>query len=221
VAEPGDAAVEDLRGLRTAVQYALRQSRNKVVAVSGLAPRAGKSFVSLNLAHLLAAADGRVLLVDGDLRRGNLHGQLGVDGHPGLSDVLSGKAVLEAAVRPTATPGLDLLPAGTYVVAPAELLAGDRLQQVLAELGQRYGVVIVDTPPVLSVVDSALVGRHAGVNLVVLRAGEHSLREISSGLKRLVQGGVLVRAAILNEVRPSLGRGPARRYRDYYSVAKS
>lgn len=219
VAEPLDDAVEDLRALRTSVQFAIRQARNNVVSVSGLAPRAGKSFVSVNLAHLLAAAEGRVLLIDGDLRRGGLHRQLGVEGEPGLADVLSGKAQLEAAVRSSRTPGLDLLPAGTVVASPAELLAGDRLQQLLTELGRRYGVVIVDTPPVLSLADSALVGRHAGVNLLVLRAGEHSVREISYALRRLVQAGVAVRGAILNHVRPALGSARARRHRRYYAGA--
>jgi tyrosine-protein kinase Etk/Wzc len=216
IAEPLDTAVEDLRGLRTSVQYALRQSRNNVVGVTGLAPCAGKSFVSVNLAHLLAAADRRVLLVDGDLRRGGLHRQFGVEGEPGLADLLGGKAELDAAVRSSGTRGLDVLPAGTLVPNPAELLAGDRLQQVLTELGRRYEVVIVDTPPVLSVADSALVGRHAGVNLLVLRAGEHTTREISTALNRLVQGGVVVRGAVLNEVRPSLGRRRAW-YREYYA----
>lgn len=214
--KPLDAAVEDLRALRTVVQHALRQSRNNVVGVNGLAPRAGKSFVSTNLAHLLAAADGRVLLVDGDLRRGDLHRQFGIEGEPGLSDVLSGKAELDAAVRPSGAPGLDLLPSGAVVPNPAELLASDRLQRVLSELGRRYSVVIVDTPPVLAVADSALVGRHAGVNLLVLRAGEHSAREISTALKRLVHGGMIVQGAILNDVRPSLAR--SRRYRSHYAT---
>jgi tyrosine-protein kinase Etk/Wzc len=218
-AEPADTAVEDLRGLRTSVQHALRQARNNVVGVSGLAPQAGKSFVSVNLAHLLAAAEGRVLLVDGDLRRGTLHRQFGFEEAPGLADVLSGTAELEAAVRPSGTPGLDLLPAGRVTASSAELLAGDRLQRILSELGRRYGAVIVDTPPILSVADSALVGRHAGVNLLVLRAGEHSVREISWALRQLVQGGVTVTGAVLNEVRPSLG-GAARaaRYRRRYAV---
>ncbi len=219
-ANPADAAIEDLRGLRTSVQFALRQSRNNVVGVSGLAPRAGKSFVSVNLAHLLAAADGRVLLVDGDLRRGGLHRHFGVEGQPGLSDVLSGAAELDAAVRPSGAPGLDLLPAGTLMASSAELLAGDRLPHVLSELGRRYGVVIVDTPPILSVADSALVGRHAGVNLLVLRAGEHSIREISYALRRLVQVGVAVRGVILNDVPSSLGRAArAARYRRRYAAA--
>jgi tyrosine-protein kinase Etk/Wzc len=216
-ASPADAAVEDLRGLRTAVQFALRTARNNVVVVGGLAPRAGKSFVSVNLAHLLVAAHGRVLVVDADLRRGVLDRLLGVEGKPGLTDVLGGAAELDAAVRPTGTQGLDVLPAGTPVAHGGELLAGDRLERVLAEAGRRYAVVLVDTPPVLAVADSALIGRHAGVNLMVLRAGEHTVAEITAALRRLSQGGVVVRAAVLNDVRPAAhGARRWRRYRAAY-----
>jgi tyrosine-protein kinase Etk/Wzc len=216
VAKPADPAVEDLRDLRTSVQFAMRQSRNNVVGVSGLAPGAGKSFVSVNLAHLLAAAEGRVLLVDADLRRGDLHRQFGVEAQPGLSDVLSGEAQPDAVIRATATPNLDLLPAGSLPKNPGELLAGGRLQQLLADLGRRYGVVVVDTPPILSVADSALVGRHAGLNLLVIRAGAHSAEEISFALRRLSRGGVLVRGAVLNDLRPSMARyGRSGRYRRY------
>jgi tyrosine-protein kinase Etk/Wzc len=220
VAEPGDAAVEELRGLRTSVQFALLRARNNIIAISGLAPKAGKSLVSVNLAHLLAAADGgRVLLVDADLRRGVLHRYFGMQGQPGLADVVSGTASLDEAVHATDTPNLDLLPSGRLPSNPAELLAGAPFQQLLADVGRKYKAVVVDTPPILSVTDSALVGRHAGLNLLVLRAGEHSLGEISAALRRLVQSGVSIRGAILNDVRPAWGRyGRSGRYRRYELV---
>jgi tyrosine-protein kinase Etk/Wzc len=215
VVDPEDAAVEDLRSLRTSVQFALLRAQSNVIAIGGLAPKAGKSFVSVNLAHLLAAAHGRVLLVDGDLRRGVLHRYFGVDAQPGLAEVVRGTAQLEDALRSAVAPNLDLLPAGGEVTNPAELLAGAPFQQTVSLLRERYKVVIVDTPPILSVTDSALVGRIAGVNLLVFRAGEHSAREISAALRRLVQNGVTVRGAILNDVRPSYGRYGRGRYRRY------
>lgn len=216
VVEPGDAAVEELRGLRTSVQFALLRARNNIITIGGLAPRAGKSLVSVNLAHLLAAAGGRVVLVDGDLRRGVLHRYFQVEPHPGVAEVVTGVSKLDEALHVTDTPNLDLLPAGRLPTNPAELLASAPFQELLDELGRRYKAVIVDTPPILSVTDSALVGRHAGVNLLVLRAGEHSIGEILSALRRLVQSGVTIRGAILNDVRPTWGRygrsGHSRRY---------
>jgi tyrosine-protein kinase Etk/Wzc len=216
VVDPTDAAVEDLRSLRTGVEFALLRATNNVVAVGSPGPRAGKSFVSVNLAHLLAASNGRVLLVDGDLRRGILHRYFALEAEPGLSDALTGEATLDAAIHPTESHQLDVLPAGRHATNPADLLASARFPQLLEEVGRRYKVVVIDTPPILSVTDSALVGRHAGVNLLVLRAGEHSTREIAHAVKRLVQNGVTVRGAILNDVRPSAGRyGRPNRYRRY------
>lgn len=218
IARPKDAAVEDLRGLRTSVQFALQHARNHVVGISGLAPGAGKSFVSMNLAHLLAAAGERVVLVETDLRRGGLDRYFGGETLPGLADILNGSAQLQDALRETTTPGLDLLPRGTLPDNPAELLAGDRLRQVLAELGARYEVVILDASPILAVSDSALVGRHAGLNLIVLRGGEHSVADVADAVKRLVRSGVTVAGAVLNDVRPSLRTrgGRSAKYRRYY-----
>jgi tyrosine-protein kinase Etk/Wzc len=205
VVHPGDPATEELRALRTSVQFALLRSRNNIIAIGGLTPKAGKSLVSVNLAQLLAAAEGRVLLVDGDLRRGALHRFFGVAPQPGLAEVVTGAATLEAALHATETPNLDLLPAGRFPENPAELLASPAFEALLAEVGRRYKAVIVDTPPILAVTDSALVGRHAGTNLLVLRAGEHSLGEIVAALRRFAQSGVTIKGAVLNDVR-SWGR---------------
>jgi tyrosine-protein kinase Etk/Wzc len=216
VAAPADPALEDLRGLRTGVQYALQRARNNVVAVASPVPRAGKSFVSVNLAHLLAASGRRVLLVDADLRRGVLHEYFGLEPQPGVSDVVRGEATLAAAVRHTAVPNLDVLLAGSRAADAADLVAGAPFQRLLEELGHHHDVVIVDTPPILSVADSALVGRHAGVNLLVVRAGAHAIGEIRYAVKRLVQSGVALQGTVLNEVRWSTRRyGGLGGYRAY------
>jgi len=213
LAVPADRAVEDLRSLRTSVQFALAGAANNIVTISGPAPRVGKSFVSVNLAHLLAAAGRRVVLVDADLRRGQLQRHFGVERAPGLAEVLRGAATIDEAVRTTEAPRLSFLSTGALPSDPAELAASGRTQEVLAELSKRFDVVIVNTPPILSVTDSALVARHAGLNLLVVRAGQQTIREIAYTLKRLAQNGVTIRGAILNDLRPSRGRYG--RYGDY------
>jgi tyrosine-protein kinase Etk/Wzc len=216
VVDPADAAVEELRALRTGVEVALARAENHVVTLGSAGPGAGKSFVTVNLAHLLAAPDGHVLVVDADLRRGVLHRYFGVEVGPGLSDVLSGKIPLDAALRRTDHPKIDLLTSGARVTNPAELLAGDGLRRLLAEAAGRYSVVVVDTPPILSVTDGALVARHAAVNLLVVRSGAQTPREISLAVQRLVRTGIAVRGAVLNDVQPTLGRyGRSGRYRRY------
>jgi tyrosine-protein kinase Etk/Wzc len=216
VVDPGDAAVEELRALRTGVGVALARAENHVVTIASAGPGAGKSFVTVNLAHLLAAPDGHVLVVDADLRRGVLHRYFGVEVGPGLSDVLAGSTPLAAAVRRTDNPKLDVLTSGARVTNPAELLAGDGLRRLLEEAGDRYSVVVVDTPPILSVTDGALVARHAAVSLLVVRSGAQTPREISLAVQRLVRTGIAVRGAVLNDVQPTLGRyGRSGRYRRY------
>lgn len=215
---PGDSAVEDLRTLRTNLGAALRASRNHVVAIGGPAPGVGKSFVCVNLAILLASPRRKVLLVDADLRRGRLHREFGLERTPGVSEVVGGGTSLDQAIHATGTEGLDLLPAGELPDDPTTILESPKFQELLAEAGKRYDVVIVDTPAILAVTDPALVARHAGLNLLVLRAGEHPLEEIALSVKRLSQNGAQVGGAILNDVRP----GRHGRYHRYeYKRAKA
>jgi tyrosine-protein kinase Etk/Wzc len=215
---PGDSAVEDLRTLRTNLGAALRASRNHVVAIGGPAPGVGKSFVCVNLGLLLASPTRKVLLVDADLRRGRMHREFGLERTPGVVEVVLGGAPLETALHATGTVGLDLLPAGELPDDPTTILESPRFAELLAEASKRYDVVIVDTPAILAVTDPALVARHAGLNLLVLRAGEHPLEEIALSVKRLGQNGAQVFGAILNDVRP----GRHGRYHRYeYRRAKA
>ncbi len=216
VVDPSDGAVEELRALRTGVQYALDRTSTNVIAVCSPAPAAGKSFVAVNLAHLLAGPDARVLVVDGDLRRPILHRYFGLQDQPGLSDILTGEATLETAIHRTSQPDVDVLPAGRRVGNPAELLSGAPFARLLEQVRGRYRLVVVDTPPILSVTDGALVGRHAGVNILVVRAQQQTTGELELALKRLVRNGVTVRGAVLNDIRPTLGRyGKSGHYRRY------
>jgi tyrosine-protein kinase Etk/Wzc len=205
-ADPEDVAVENLRSLRTSLEFSLVESRNNVVAVLGPAPGVGKSFVGVNLAHVLAAAGRTVLLVDADLRRGHLHRHFDTDRHPGLSDVLAGAVALQAAARSTREGQLYLLPTGTVPPNPAELLSSQRFGAILDAAARRFDIVILDTPPLLAVTDAALVARFAGVNLLVLRAGQHSIREIALTVRRLEQSGIRLQGAVLNDLVPSRRR---------------
>lgn len=204
--DPGDPSVEALRSLCAALELAAPASDRNVIAVSSPGPGVGKSFVSLNLAHVLAAGGRRVVLVDGDLRRGQLHDHFGLARQPGLSDVAAGGATLQQALRPTGVERLDFLSTGTVPERPAELLSGTRVPTMLAELSRRYDVVLVDTPPALAVSDPALLARHAGMTLLVLRAGHHTAREIALTLDRLQRSGAQVTATVLNDARSLMGR---------------
>lgn len=211
--DPKDLAVESLRGLRTSLQFALFDAPSNVVVLGGPAPAVGKSFVTANLAHLLGDAGKRVIVVDADLRRGHLHEFYSVPRGKGLSDAIAGDVAPRAALIDTPSPRVRLLASGTVPPNPAELLGSERFHAVLEELSREADVVLVDTPPILAVTDAALVGRHAGVNLLVLKASAHPPREIQAALRQLARGGVRVNGLVLNDVHAERGIG---RYSYHY-----
>ncbi|ACG75611.1 capsular exopolysaccharide family [Anaeromyxobacter sp. K] len=215
--DPNDLAVEALRSLRTSVQFALLEASSNVVTVGGPAPGIGKSFVTANLAVLLAEAGKRVVVVDADLRRGHLHRFLGGERAPGLTDVLSGAQTLASALRTTEHENIQLLTTGTIPPNPAELLGSDRFQRLLADLSAKWDLVVVDTPPILAVADGALIARQAGVNLFVVKAGKHPIREIQAGLRQLTRAGARVHGIVMNDVRLDRGLGRRSAYHYQYS----
>ncbi len=214
---PNDLVTESLRELRTRLQLALKDSPNPVVALTAPSPGAGTSFVSVNLAWVLAASGKRVLLVDANLRGGELHRCFGAERSSGLSELLRGTLELEQAVRPVPGQSLSFLSTGELPPNPAELLLSDRFTQLVARMSSEYELVLIDTPPILAVTDAALVGRRAGVNLAVVRAGAHRMREIAAAVHRLEQNGVSVRGVIFNAVpRSHAGRAVSGIYQYEY-----
>ncbi|MFM0494338.1 polysaccharide biosynthesis tyrosine autokinase [Paraburkholderia caledonica] len=218
---PEDIAVEGVRNLRTSLQLSLDHAPNNVVMITGSRPDAGKSFLSVNLAALVASANKRVLVIDGDMRRGDVHSHFGIAHQPGLSDVLSG-GDLASMIQRDVLPGLDVLAKGTLPSHPSELLMSSRFESMLEELRARYDLVIIDTPPVLAVTDSTLIGKHAGTTLLVVRHGRHPVNEIAETAKRLRNGGVGLRGVLLTDVPQEgafLGSGYQGGYYGYDSIA--
>jgi len=195
----GDIAVEGIRSLRTALLFRMATATNNVVMVAGPRPDIGKSFLSVNLAAVLASAGKRVLLVDADLRRGNLHSYFGKLRDPGLQDVMTGAAI-DAVVRRHVLPGLDLLTRGALSSSPSEVLMSDRLGKVIEHLSGAYDLVIVDTPPILAATDSSVIGKHAGTTLLVMRHGQHSETELRESMRLLGSAGVEVNGIVLTDV---------------------
>ncbi|KVP93230.1 exopolysaccharide biosynthesis protein [Burkholderia ubonensis] len=208
---PKDPSVESLRSLRTAMQFALMDAKNRVIVLTGPTPGIGKSFLAVNLAVLLAHSGKRVLLVDADMRRGLLDRYFGLTPQPGLSELLSDQSPLEDAIRETQVQGLSFIGAGTRPPNPSELLMSARLPQYLEGLGKRYDVVLVDSPPVLAVTDATIFGRMAGSTFLVLRSGMHTEGEIGDAIKRLRTAGVDLQGGIFNGVPPK-ARGYGRGY---------
>lgn len=198
--EPDGVAAEALRSLRTALHFGQMDARNNVLMLTGPAPGLGKSFVSANLAAIVAMSGQRVALVDCDLRRGHIHDYFSVARDGGVSDFVSRAALLDDILKPTPIDGLTFVSTGTVPPNPAELLLSKQFEELLRELSSRYDMVILDTPPVLAVTDAVVIGRHAGTTLLVLKSGEHHLRAIDDTVKRLMTAGIAVRGTVFNQV---------------------
>lgn len=216
---PQDMAVESLRSLSTAMHFALLEKGSNVVAITSSTPESGKTFLCANLAYLLGESGQRTLLIDGDLRRGNLHQLTDHERQPGLSEVLTRRATLDGAVRPLIPGKVDLLTTGQIPPNSAELLMSKGFSELIQSARQWYDVVLIDTPPVLALADAGVIATHAGALFVVVRAVRHTLDEVEATLKQLRNYRVQVTGAVFNAYDPkgqtSLYASPYYHYYDY------
>ncbi|ENQ8114139.1 polysaccharide biosynthesis tyrosine autokinase [Escherichia coli] len=197
---PADLAIEAIRGLRTSLHFAMMEARNNVLMISGASPNAGKTFVSTNLAAVIAQTGKKVLLIDTDMRKGCTHRLFNVSNDNGLSDVLSGKIKIENAVKPVKDIGLDFISRGMVPPNPAELLMHRRFGELIEWASKNYDIIVLDTPPILAVTDAAVIGNYAGTTLLVARFEQNTVKEIEVSFKRFDQSGVAVKGCILNGV---------------------
>lgn len=200
-----DIAVESLRNFRTALQFCLSHAKNHIVLITGPTEGMGKSFVSVNLASIIAASGRRVLLIDGDLRDGHLHRYFHGDRQGGLSDILSGAAV-ESVVRRDVLERLDFIATGGLPPNPSEMLLRPAMQSLLTELEPQYDIILIDAAPLLAVADSLILGAHAGVIFLATRAGVTTPVEVSESLKRLARAGLSAKGLLFNDVPLRPGR---------------
>ena len=198
ISHPDNPAIESLRSLRLAIQFATLDSGNNRVLVTGATPGVGKSFLSSNFAAIMAGAGKRVLLIDADLRRGHIHQQFGVERLDGLSDVVAGLLTPAQAIRPQVVPNLDLLTTGKLPPNPADMMMSDSMARVLETLAAQYDYVIIDTPPVLVAADAAAVAPLVGAVLLVARSAVTQLGELNESAKRLTQAGSQVSGVLFN-----------------------
>jgi tyrosine-protein kinase Etk/Wzc len=218
---PQDIAVEGVRNLRTSLQLTVDDTQNNVVMLTGSRPDAGKSFLSVNLSALVASTAKRTLVIDGDMRRGDVHSHFGLQHQPGLSDVLRG-GDLYSSIQREVLPGLDVLTKGSLPSHPSELLMSKRFETMLEELKKQYDLIIIDTPPVLAVTDSTVIGKHVGTTLLVIRHGRHPVGELAETAKRLRNGGVNLQGVLLTDVPQAgafIGSGYRGGYYGYESIA--
>ena len=178
----------------------MMEASNKVMMISGPSPEVGKSFISANLAAVLAQVGQKVVVIDADMRKGYLHRYFENQNDVGLSDLLSGQAEYQQAIHGTKVENLHFIPRGQIPPNPAELLMHSRLKALMERLSAEYDLVLVDTPPILAVTDAAIIGQQAGTSLIVARYGMNSAKEVDVSVHRFEQNKVEIKGAILNAI---------------------
>lgn len=215
-----DIAIESLRSMRTAIHFALSTAKNNIIMISGPAPELGKSFISINLATILAQNDKRVLLIDADMRRGYMHKYFNYDAQPGLSEYLSNQQGLDQIIRETDVKNLSSMSRGKSPVNPSELLGTSKFAEMLQHLSSQYDHILIDTPPILAVTDGIIVSQYAGVNLVIARHAQTQIKELELTVNRFEQVGVKVNGFILNDIQRTAGSSYGYNYAYAYTANK-
>lgn len=225
MADARSHAAESFRTLRTNLLFSAVVQSMREVVVTSAGPAEGKSTVVANLGVAFAQQGQRVLLVDGDLRRPRLHDVFGFPQTPGLTNALVSGEPPMSLVRPTDVDGLSVLTAGAAPPNPAELLGGTRMAELLDAIGRGFDMVIIDTPPVLIASDAAILSRHAGGTLLVVRAGRTQAAALRDAMQQLANVGTQVMGTVLNDPNGDVAKFSSYYgyyYADYYAApAKS
>jgi capsular exopolysaccharide synthesis family protein len=201
----GKIVAERFRTLRSRLyQIAGTRTLRRLVITSSL-PSEGKTFVATNLVRsIIRQADRRVLMIDADLRAPRLHTALGAPSSPGLSDYLRSEAD-EYAVVQNSAPNLCLIPCGTRVSNPSELLLGDRMKELLERVTPAFDWVILDSPPALPVHDASNLADLCDGVLFVIRAGQTDNEAAKKASMEFREKNLL--GVVLNQVEPSEAQG--------------
>lgn len=219
-------ATEAFRGMRTQLLLLVRQGQLRHLLITSTGPGEGKSTVAANIALVTARAGQKVLLVDADLHRPQLHTLFGVANQAGLAELLrnpGGSPVdASAATRfclDTNVPNLSLLPAGELPADAAEIFAGTAMREIVAALGASYDLVIYDAPPVLSVADPTVLAAYADGVLLVVRVGLYPRDAIQQAHATLVAVHAKLIGAVLNGFETATGGAYYGYYRYPYQHA--
>jgi capsular exopolysaccharide synthesis family protein len=204
---PRSSIAESFRGIRGNLEFLFTDSPRKVLAVHSYISGEGKSFVAFNIALIFAMNNKKVLIVDGDLRKPRLHSILRQDNAIGLSLFLERKVELKDIIRKTDVPNLSFVSSGPILSDSSELLNTNAIRDFVQAVREQFDFIIFDNAPIGVVYDGSLIGRHADINLILLRLNYSRKKEIAA-INKIGHDGILKHVAvILNEVKQTESYG--------------
>lgn len=206
---------EAMKTLRTNIQFS--GNNLKVIMLTSTMPDEGKSETSSQLAICMAQTEGRVLFIDADIRKSVLASRFGggqqIDG---LTQYLTGQKHLGEILYHTDVPNLDMIFSGPMAPNPAELLGEEAFAKLIDWARNEYDTVIIDTPPLGSVIDGAIIARRCDGAILVVESGALSYRVVQKAKKQLERTGCRILGAVLNRV-DMAGSGYYHRYYGKYA----
>jgi capsular exopolysaccharide synthesis family protein len=219
--EQHNTFAEAMRGVRSAFLFGARDKAKQVIVVTSAVPGDGKTTITVNFATTLARAGHKVLLVDSDLRRGNVHQYFGLKRDTGFTEVLIGRSHWEDVVRQTPVESLHLITTGSLPGNPGELLISPITEQFLAEARQQYDYVLFDCPPLTSIDDTFCLLSLVDGLLFVVKAGHTSMRFAKNALANVRHRGSPILGIVLNGITTDHpGYYYYYYYHDYYKTAQ-
>jgi capsular exopolysaccharide synthesis family protein len=201
IQKPDDAAqtLEAFRSIRLNLAHSYGSGPVRLTVTSP-GPSEGKSLICSHLALSFAEAGYKTLLIDGDIRRGQLHRTFSVNRQPGLLDYLGGEASVADILRPTSHSGLTLIPCGTRLHHGPEMLGSAKMGELMAQLKSAFNVILVDSPPLGAGIDPFVLGASTGHMVLVLRSGETDRAMAEEKLKLVDRLPIRLLGAVLNDV---------------------
>ena len=190
---------EAFKTLRTNILFSGKDI--KVLSITSSTPNEGKTSISFQLSSSFAAADKRVLFVDADIRKSVIAGRYKIDGNTfGLTHYMTGQKSMEDVIFQTDIKNLDIILAGPVSPNPTELLGGNLFAQLLEEQRENYDYIIIDAPPLGSVIDAALIARHVDGAIIVVESGVISYKMLQRVKAQLDKSECKILGAVLNKV---------------------
>jgi len=217
VNDPQSPVAEEYRRLRMNLSFmAVDSDRTPVYVVTSSVAGEGKTVTSINLAFAFAEDNLSVLLIDADLRRPMVASYLNIEGAVGLTSVLVSKARLNDVVQHLGPGRVDVLPVGTIPPNPVELIRSNAMLRLLATAAQKYDIVIIDSAPLLPVIDTTMLSTLATGTLVVAGAGRIKIQPLSTAMDNLARANATVLGVVLNMVKSHDRSGYGNGYYHYY-----
>ena len=216
--DPKSPISEAFRTLRTNIQFAAPDRRVHSLLVTSAGPSEGKSTIVSNLSITIANLDIPTLLIDCDLRKPNLHNILSASRDPGLTNVIMGEVPWRDAVQTTAVTNLSFLPSGPIPPNPTELLGSQQMRELMEAVKAEFGIVLLDSPPVVAVTDAALLSSIVDGTLLVVELGRARAQAVNRAVDLLQNVQARLLGVVANNVVSTGFRYDYGYYAYYYST---